>query len=181
MSETDTTTDTTSDTDAATATDTGETGKDWAAEAEKWKSLARKHEQQSKANADKARQYDELEEAQKSEQQKLIERAEKAERLAAEVEARAMRVEIAAEKGIPANLLSGTTREDLEASADALLAFRGEAAKPAPPDFGGGDRGTDVGTAVVQLTRDQLKSMTSDQIVEAKAAGQLDGLLKANS
>jgi hypothetical protein len=34
---------------------------------------------------------------------------------------------------------------------------------------------------VQQLTRDQLKSMSPDEIIEAKANGQLDGLLKAKT
>lgn len=156
----DTATGTEAEATTATTTETTPDGDDLAAEVAKWKGLSRKHEAASKANADKARQYDELEEAQKTEQQKLLERAEKAERLAAETEARAMRVEIAAAKGVPASLLSGSSREDLEASADALLEFRGEAAKPTPPDFGGGNRGKDVEAPGID-----------DQIAAAQTAG----------
>lgn len=122
-----------------TAPDTGE--KDWAAEAAKWKALARKHEDASKANADKAKRLDELEESQKTELQKAADRAAAAEAKVAEIEARAMRAEVAAAKGVPAALLTGSTQEELEAAADALIAFRG--AKP-PADFGAGPRGTDV-------------------------------------
>lgn len=43
-------------------------------------------------------------------------------RLTAEVS----RLGIASEKGVPAKLLTGETEEELKASADALLAFRGE-------------------------------------------------------
>lgn len=42
------------------------------------------------------------------------------------MELKANRAEVAAEKGIPAELLSGSTREELEASADALIAFKGD-------------------------------------------------------
>lgn len=135
--------------------------KDWAAEAEKWKALARKHEDQSKANADKARRYDEFEESQKTEQQKLEERAKAAEAKAAEIELRALKAEVANEKGVPANLLTGTTAEELAAAADALLAFRGEKKLP---DLGGGDRGVDVST--------KTKPLNLEEAVAARLASQ---------
>lgn len=150
---------------------TGE--KDWQAEAEKWKAFARKHEDTSKANADKAKRFDDLEEASKSELQKAADRAAAAEAKVAEIEARALRAEVAAAKGIPAALLSGTTQEELEASADALLAFRGEKPKP---DFGGGDRGGDI-VGLKQVTDSELNSMTPAQINTARAEGRLNAIL----
>lgn len=155
--------------------DTGD--KDWQAEAEKWKSFARKHEEQAKANADKAKRLDELEESQKSELQKAADRAAAAEARAAEVEVRATRAEIAAAKGVPAALLSGTTAEELEASADALLEFRSQAPKP---DFGGGDRGKDV-AGLKQVTESELNSMTPAQINTARAEGRLNAILGKKS
>jgi hypothetical protein len=149
--------------------------KDWQAEAEKWKAFARKHEDTAKANADKAKRFDEFEESQKSETQKAVDRAAAAEAKIAEIETRALRAEVAADKGIPAALLSGATKEDLEASADALLAFRGEKPKP---DFGAGDRGADVGARGKQLTKGDLSSMTHAEINEARRAGRLDDLLR---
>jgi len=150
--------------------------KDWKAEADKWKALARKHEDQSKANADKAKQFDEFTDAQKSELEKANERAAQAEAKAAEVELRAVRAEVAATKGVPAALLSGTTQEELEASADALIEFRG--AKPAP-DFGAGDRGSDAGKPS-QMSRDELKRLYAAgkhaEIDQARKEGRLDGL-----
>ena len=127
--------------------DTGAQAVDWQAEAEKWKALSRKHEDQSKANADKARQFDEFTEAQKTEQQKLADRLAAAEKVAAEATLKALRAEVAQTKGVPAALLSGDTQEALEASADALLAFRGEAPKlPAAPSAAGqGNVGQPVG------------------------------------
>jgi hypothetical protein len=94
-------------------------------EVAKWKALARKHEQQAKANADKAKRLDELEEASKSEQQKLMERAEAAEKAAADAQSRLLRAEVAAQKGLTAQMaarLVGSTKEELEADADELLA-----------------------------------------------------------
>ena len=51
---------------------------------------------------------------------------EKAQRELAELTVAKTRAEVAAAKGIPANLLSGSTQEELEAAADALIAFKGE-------------------------------------------------------
>lgn len=101
-------------------------------EVAKWKALARKHEAQAKANAEAARRLDELENAQKSEQQRLTERAESAEKAAQEANSRLLRAEVAMEKGLPATLaarLTGSTKEELEADAEQLLAL---VAKPAP-------------------------------------------------
>lgn len=80
----------------------------------------------------KAAKLAEIEEANKTEAQKLADRAEAAERRAAEYESKALRSDVAADKGVPAALLTGGTKEELEASADALIAFRGEQ-KPAVP------------------------------------------------
>jgi len=76
-----------------------------------------------KARADKLA---EIEEANKSEAEKVAERLAAAEKRAAELEAKATRAEIAAAKGVPAQLLTGSTQEELEASADALIKFRGD-------------------------------------------------------
>lgn len=56
--------------------DTGETQEvDHAAEIEKWKALAQKHEKRAKENADKAKGYDELKQSQMTEQEKAVEAA----------------------------------------------------------------------------------------------------------
>lgn len=159
----------------AGGTDTEPT--DLAAQVEKWKALARKHENAWKSTADKARQFDELTEAQKTELQKATDRAAAAEAKAAEIQTRATRAEVAAAKGVPANLLSGTTQEELEASADALLAFRGPATRaPSPQEAGAGQQGADVGSGK-QLTQADLDRMSPEQIVAARKAGHLNQLL----
>lgn len=69
-------------------------------------------------------QLKEFEDRDKTEAQKLIERADAAEKRAAEVEGRALRLEVAAEKGLTpaqAKRLVGSTREELETDADELL------------------------------------------------------------
>ncbi|SEC54730.1 capsid assembly scaffolding protein Gp46 family protein [Arthrobacter woluwensis] len=73
----------------------------------------------------KAEQFTKLEEANKTELQKATERAEQLAKENATLQATALRASVAAAKGVPENLLSGGTREEIEAAADALLAFRG--------------------------------------------------------
>jgi membrane protein involved in colicin uptake len=103
--------------------ETGE--KDWQAEAEKYKALSRKNEAQAKSNADAAKRLADIEEAQKTAEQKAADALAAAQQRAAEAEARALRAEVVAEKQVPANLakfITGSTREELEAAADELLA-----------------------------------------------------------
>ena len=89
-----------------------------------WKQKAREQEQRAKANAEAATRLKEFEDRDKSEQQKLSERAEAAEKRALDLESRSMRLEVAADKGLTpgqAKRLVGTTREELEADADEIL------------------------------------------------------------
>jgi hypothetical protein len=115
-------------TEAAPETQTEPAAKeepDWKAEAEKWKALSRKHESTAKANATAASKLKELEDADKSDVEKLTSRATEAEKRAADAESRALRYEVAHEKGLTpaqAKRLIGTNREELEADADELLA-----------------------------------------------------------
>lgn len=112
------------------------TDKDVAAEAEKWKALARKHEASAKANADAAKRLAELEDQGKSDTEKLSGRIAEAEKRAADAEARAMRLEVAATKGLTptqAKRLVGASREDLEADADEILEAFPTATGATPP------------------------------------------------
>lgn len=84
--------------------------------------------------ADKAKQ---LEESGKSAEQKFEDRVAAIEKRAQEAETRAARLEIANAKGLSATqakYLTGSTKEELEASADAIL-----------EDFGGGGAGGEGG------------------------------------
>lgn len=76
----------------------------------------------------------------KSEQDKLSERATAAESRANEAEARALRLEIAHDKGLTpsqARRLVGNTKEELEADADELLETFGGTKPPATPNTPG--------------------------------------------
>jgi len=80
----------------------------------------------------RAAKLTEIEAANQTEAEKVQARLEAAEKRATELEAKALRSDVAAAKGVPAALLTGSTQEELEAAADALLEFRGEQ-KPAGP------------------------------------------------
>lgn len=104
---------------------------DYQQEAEKWKQLARKHEQQSKANADKAKKYDEWEEQNKSEQQKTSEELDRLKSENSSLSASQNRLDVAldnAPEGMSvaqirklSKRLSGESREELEADAKELF------------------------------------------------------------
>lgn len=93
------------------------------AEISKWKSLARKHEQNAKANADAAKKYAEYEDSQKTELQRLVERAEAAERERDEERRGRARLMAAATHNLSADLLDrlgGSTEEEITETAQVL-------------------------------------------------------------
>lgn len=127
-----------------TATGTGDAGsaaatapdRDLAAELAKWKHLARQNEAAAKANAEAAKKLAAIEDSQKTEQQRNAEKLAAAERRAAQAELKVLRSDVAAAKGVPAALahrLHGTTREEIEADADALLEAVPRNGTAAPP------------------------------------------------
>jgi Domain of unknown function (DUF4355) len=84
----------------------------------------------------KAAQFDELAEAQKTEHEKLADRADAAEKRATAAEAALLRRTVAERKGLPAELaerLAGSTEEELGADADALIALLPSPGAPKPP------------------------------------------------
>lgn len=99
---------------------------DLAAEVAKWKALSRKNEERAKENDAAAKRLAEIDEANKTEAEKLQARADAAEKALAEREAadtlQRLTAEVAEAKGVPAAVLRGATREDLEAHADTYLA-----------------------------------------------------------
>ena len=149
---------------------------DWAAEARKWKELSRKNEARMKENAEKARLYDEAQEKDKSELQKALDKAAQAEARVKALEVQAARAQVAAAKGVDMDLLSGSTLEELEASADRLLAWRGAQVPKGAPTTDAGVRGEEI-RAVGQLTRDDLKKMSPAEIVKARKDGRLNNIM----
>lgn len=111
---------------------------DWKAEAKKWETRAK----ENKSAAERLAQF---EESQKSEQQKLLERAEAAERERDQVRTEALRLRIAADKGLTpkqAARLRGSSEEELLADADELLAEFPTGPRRPSGDVGQGPRDT---------------------------------------
>lgn len=90
-----------------------------------WKAKAREWEKRAKANADAAKKLAQLQDAGKTDQQRTAEELDAARAEASQATAALLRHEVAADKDIPAKLvrfLTGSTRDEIEESADALLA-----------------------------------------------------------
>lgn len=99
----------------------------------------------------------EYESANQSELEKLTGKLSKAEQAKADAEARLLRYEVATEKQIPADaldLLTGNTREELEAKADKLLSLVKNQAPE--PDFDGGARDPAPDTESPESAHDKL-------------------------
>lgn len=78
-----------------------------------------------------------LKDAQKTETQKAQDALTKAQQELAQERAARLRAQVAATKGVPEELLSGSTQDELEASAEKLLAFKGAEPKgPVIPNQG---------------------------------------------
>ncbi|QIS16491.1 capsid assembly scaffolding protein Gp46 family protein [Nocardia arthritidis] len=82
---------------------------------------------------EKAALHDQAEADKLSEIDKANKRAEKAETELAELRLEKLRRDVAEAKGLPAHLVPGTTRDEMESAADALLSWRGEV-PAAPPN-----------------------------------------------
>lgn len=161
--------------------------KDWKSEAEKWKALARKHEN---ANASSLKELEQLRTAQMTESEKAIAEAEKRGRDSALA---AMRTEVAearlraAAAGKVADvdalvdfvdLGKFVTDDGVDSSAiEAAVERFTKVLPPAQqPKFGNADLGPQ-GNRPRQLTKDDLRTMNPDQIEDARLKGQLDSLL----
>lgn len=153
-----------------------EKAKDWEAEAKRWKALSRQNEARAKENAEKARLFDEHEEQNKTELQKALDRVAQAEDSVKALKAQMMRAQVAAAKGVDVDLLSGSTLEELETSAERLLAWRGAQVPKGAPASDAGRRGDEI-RSIKQLTREDLKTMSPEQINKARREGQLNKVM----
>lgn len=125
-----------------------------------WKAKAREWEKRAKENSTAAARLAELEEAQKSEQQRASERAEAAEKELAAMRLDALKARVALAKGLPADLvdrLRGDTEDELADDADRLLAL----IQPGKPrgDVAQGPRGEDLA-----LNGDPLLASLKDKL-----------------
>lgn len=147
---------------------------DWKAKYNEVLNESRKHERRARESAAKIQEFEDRD---KTEQQKLEERAQQAEQRAVELETTATRAEVAAEKGLTnkqARRLQGSTREELEADADELLA-EFPPSRSSTPDLKQGQRGNQDKQR--QVTRGELANMSNSEINQARREGRLDDVL----
>lgn len=133
-------------------------------EATDWKAEARKWEKRAKANSEAAEKLAAIEEAGKTELQRMTERAEKAESAlkAYEVEReRAAQVEqVAKDTGVPAVFLEGYGGDDVAAYAESIKGYFAKTTAPVLPNDG---RHADTG-----MTRESILAIQDP--VKRKAA-----------
>jgi len=134
--------------------------------------------------SEKAKRLDELEEANKTELERVQSALAEAQETAKKALESKLRSDVAAAKGVPAGLLTGSTQEELEAAADALLAFKGTTPGAPSPD-GQGKQGEPVGDGTQQLAQADLDRMSAagddDGIAKARAEGRFNKLLGITS
>lgn len=105
---------------------------DWKAEARKWERRAK----EANGLRDAAEKWQEYERSLKPVQERLAEELEASKQEAISARVELMRYEVATDKGIPSeavSLLTGSTREELEANADTLMAIIAKQSEPKQP------------------------------------------------
>jgi hypothetical protein len=111
---------------------------DWKSEARKWEARAKA----AKADSEAANKWREYERSLKPEQERLAEELAQVRTEASEATVKLLRYEVATQKGVPSDaidLLTGSSREELESSADKLLSLIANQSKtPTKPDINQG-------------------------------------------
>lgn len=166
--------------------ESAQTAVDWEARFKESQEHSRKWEERSKANKDAADRLSALEEASKTEAQKVAERAEQAEKASLADRAELARLKAAVKHGLSEEDLDllGThgTPDEIAARAEKLAKRLSavDAAKAKAKDFGGGDRGKDVAGKSGQLSKDDMKRMTPEAIDKAYNEGRFADLVNPN-
>ena len=144
-----------------------------------------KWERRAKENFEKAKRLDELELAKKLVEERLIAERDQALATAESERTERLREKISRETGVPPERITGATEEAMRADAENALAWAKDFAKKTNGPVGapaaavtGDGKGPQ---APAQLSRDDLKRMSSQQILEAEKAGQLNYLKGMNS
>lgn len=92
-----------------------------------WKAQARKWEERAKANKEAAEELEKLKEAQMSEQEKAAKHTKELEAKLAKYEAERQQhewcVQVAKKTGVPADLLRGSTLDEVQAHADSIKQY----------------------------------------------------------
>jgi hypothetical protein len=142
-------------------------------------------ERKARREAEKrAQEYEakvkEFEQQQLSDQERLTKQLEEARADAATAKAEALRLRIAAETDLPADLhefLVGSDEADLRAKAEKLKAATAAGTRRPQPDPSQGAKPDSTGSS--QLTAADLATMSAEEIVKADEAGRFDELKKS--
>lgn len=143
----------------------------------------RARRQAEKAASEYAAKVKAYEDAQKSETERLTEQLEQYKATAAKAEAETLRLRVAAESGLPADLhefLVGSDEDELRAKAQKLMAATAAATAPRAP-APDPTQGAKPGQGTAQLTRADLAGQSLEWIEAQRAAGRLNDLLGIRS
>ncbi len=135
--------------------------------------------QERKARKQLQSQVEEFENAKKSDSERLAEQLQALKAEAATAKADALRMRVAAEMGLPADLhefLVGDDEEVVRAKAQKLMAATAAATGPRSP-APDPTQGAKQGAGKDQLTRADMARMTPQEIVAAQEAGRFDDLM----
>lgn len=147
-----------------------------------WMARSRMWEKQFKSTSvdrELAAKWREYEEAQKPAQERMAQELASTREEAESARAALLRYEVAAEKNIPADaidFLNGSSREELEEKADALIALMATQSKPRTP-VPDESQGRPATAKLGQLTKEDLANMTPSEVNEARRQGRLADLL----
>jgi hypothetical protein len=165
---------------------------DLAAEVEKWKSLSRKNEQQAKANAQAAKELEELRRSQLSDTDRLIEqtKTETAREIRTEFAQKLVDAELKA--ALNGRVLEGNALLDFNRSAfiteggeidfasiQSWVEAHSKTASLSVPDLGQGARGSNPSTSQIR-SREDLNNMSNAEILAARKDGRLNALMGKN-
>lgn len=111
---------------------------------------------------DAKKRLTDIDDANKTDAQKLADEIAELKKTNATLATDALRNKVAGEKGVPANLISGATQAELEAAADALLAFKGTSASA----LGGNQRpaGPVSGVTQTEETREDRRKRLEESL-----------------
>lgn len=147
------------------------------AEIAKWKGHARTWETRAAENKSAKEALDQIEAEKLTTEQRLTQELEAARTELATAQATALKNSVAAATGVPAALLTGNTQEELEATAAALLAFKGTTPPPANDAAASGPQGAPITGGNQILSRDELANMSRAERLAAVKDGRLDTLM----
>lgn len=151
----------------------------------KWRALVKQWKTRAQENFEKAKKFDETELAKKSLEERLIAERDSARAEAESARQERLREKVARETSVPPEQIHGDSEEAMRESADKALAWANSLKKsttPATPPASvvtGDGRPPSAGAQI--QSRDELKNMTPQQILQADKDGrlnQLKGILK---